>query len=75
MVPCTWVAPASTAAIELATAQPVSLWQWMPTRAEVAATASATTSATWSGSMPPLVSQRATTSAPDSIAARTTSSA
>ena len=30
MVPCTWVAPASTAASELATAQPVSLWQWMP---------------------------------------------
>ena len=36
-VPCTWVAPASTAAIELATAQPVSLWQWMPIRAPVAA--------------------------------------
>ena len=30
-VPCTWPAPASTAAIELATAQPVSSWQWMPT--------------------------------------------
>ncbi len=29
-VPCTWPAPASTAAIELATAQPVSSWQWMP---------------------------------------------
>ena len=29
-VPCTWRAPARTAAIELATAQPVSSWQWMP---------------------------------------------
>ena len=29
-VPCTWTTPASTAASELATAQPVSLWQWMP---------------------------------------------
>ena len=29
-VPWTWPAPANTAAIELATAQPVSSWQWMP---------------------------------------------
>ena len=29
------MAPASTAASELATAQPVSLWQWMPTRTPV----------------------------------------
>ena len=32
IVPWTWVAPASTAASEFATAQPPSLWQWMPTR-------------------------------------------
>ena len=32
-VPCTCVAPASTAARVLATAQAVSLWQWMPSRA------------------------------------------
>ena len=31
-VPCTWRAPARTAASELATALPVSLWQWMPRR-------------------------------------------
>ena len=30
MHPCTWVAPACTATSELATAQPASLWQWMP---------------------------------------------
>ena len=34
--PCTCEAPASTAARELATAQPVPLWEWMPTRAPVA---------------------------------------
>ena len=39
-VPCTWVAPASTAASVLATAQPVSLWQWMPTRTPVVASTS-----------------------------------
>ena len=31
MVPCTCAAPASTATRELATAQPLSLWAWMPT--------------------------------------------
>ena len=31
IVPCTWTAPASTAASELATARSQSLWQWMPT--------------------------------------------
>ena len=35
MQPCTWVAPASTAASEFATAQPLSLWAWMPTRTPV----------------------------------------
>ena len=29
-MPCTWRAPQRTAAIALATAQPVSSWQWMP---------------------------------------------
>ena len=74
-VPCTWLAPASIAASELATAQPVSLWQWMPSRALVEARTSATTSCTCGGSIPPLVSQRATTSAPASAATRTASSA
>ena len=31
-VPCTCVAPARTASSEPDTAQPLSLWQWMPTR-------------------------------------------
>ena len=45
-VPCTWVTPARTAASEFATAQPESLWQWMPScwpgssRATAATTAS-----------------------------------
>jgi hypothetical protein len=30
IVPCTWVAPASTATSVLATAQPESSWVWMP---------------------------------------------
>ena len=74
MQPCRCVAPASTAAIEFATAHPVSLWAWMPRRAPVAM-ASVTISPTWCGSMPPLVSQSTTTSAPASAAVRTTSSA
>src|SRR5215207_2340114 len=41
-VPCTWVAPASTAARELATAQAVSFCACMPTRKPVRATTSAT---------------------------------
>ena len=32
IVPCTWRAPASTAASVLATPHSASLWQWMPTR-------------------------------------------
>ncbi len=75
MQPCTWVAPAATAASELATAQPLSLWAWIPTRAPVVSITSSTTSETQSGSMPPLVSQSATTSAPASAAVRSTSSA
>ena len=75
IVPCTCVAPASTAASVLATAQPVSLWQWMPTRPSVVDTTSCTTSPTQPGSIPPLVSHSATTSAPASYAVRSTSSA
>ncbi len=68
----TWVAPASTAARVLATAHPVSSWAWMPSRAPVSAMTVETTAWIWAGSMPPLVSQRMTTSAPASYAARTT---
>ncbi len=66
MQPWTWVAPASMAASEFATAQPLSLWAWMPTRTPVVSITSWTTSETQSGSIPPLVSHRATTSAPAS---------
>ena len=69
------VAPASTAARVFATAQPVSLWQWMPTRTPVLSRTSCTTSATQGGSMPPLVSHSAITSAPAPYAVRSTSSA
>ena len=75
IVPCTWLAPASTAASVLATAQPVSLWQWMPTRTPVVSMTSLTTSETHGGSIPPLVSQSAITSAPASYAVRSTSRA
>ncbi len=75
MQPCTWVAPASTAASVLATAQPVSLWQWMPTRVWVEVMTSCTTSETQLGSMPPLVSHSASTSAPAPYAVRSTSRA
>ena len=44
-----WSRPPSTAASVLATAQPVSLWQWIPTRPEVVETTSCTTSATQPG--------------------------
>ena len=74
-VPCTWLTPASTAASVLATPHAVSSWQWMPSRVPVRPNASATTSASWPGSMPPLVSHRVTTSAPASAAVRTTSRA
>src|SRR3569833_3214226 len=72
--PCTCVTPARTAASVLATAQPLSSWQWMPRRAPDSATA-APTSASSSGSIPPLVSHSAITSAPASAAVRTTSTA
>ena len=75
MQPCTWVAPASTAASVLATAQPVSLWQWMPTRTSVVSITSWTTSETHLGSIPPLVSHSAITSAPAPYAVRSTSRA
>ena len=55
------MAPASTAAIELATAHPVSLWQWMPSRAEVAAEDIARRRRPPGRDMPPLVSYSATT--------------
>src|SRR5580692_8686873 len=43
IVPCTWRAPTSTAASELATPHSASLWQWMPTRVTppISATAAA----------------------------------
>ena len=73
--PCTWVTPASTATRLFATAQAVSSWQWMPSRAPVAAATALTTSPSSPGSMPPFVSHSATTSAPASVATRTTSRA
>ncbi len=45
MVPCTMSAPRSTATMELATAQPASLWVWMPTL-QTAPTSSPTRSTT-----------------------------
>ena len=69
------MAPADTAVRVFATAQAVSSWQWMPSRAPVAAATAATTSPISVGSMPPLVSHSATRSAPASTAVRTTSSA
>lgn len=74
IVPCTCIAPASTAASVLATAHPVSLWQWMPSSTPMPA-AALTISPIHAGSMPPLVSHSTTTSAPASAAVRTTSSA
>ena len=74
-VPCTWVTPASTATRVFATPQPVSSWQWMPSRAWVWSATARTTSPSSVGSMPPLVSHSAITSAPASAAARTHSSA
>ena len=49
MQPCTWVAPASTPASALATAQSPSSWKWTPTVALVAATTSRTMSAGFVG--------------------------
>ena len=75
-VPWIWRAPARTAASEFATAWPVSLCAWMPSRAggKRAAT-SVTIASTSSGSVPPLVSQSTAQRAPASSAASTQASA
>ncbi len=77
MVPWTWRAPASMAASELATPTSASLWQWIATRASgpTAVTTAAVASATCPGSEEPLVSHRATVSAPAPAAARRQASA
>ena len=75
-VPCTWVAPDSTAVSVLATAQPESSWVWIPSAAS--GRASRTTASAvriWGGSEPPLVSHSTSRSAPASAAARRQSSA
>src|SRR5690606_18130652 len=70
-VPWTWRAPARTAASELATAHPVSSWQWIPTVTSPPtwATTWATISPTSSGNEPPLVSHSTTWLAPLTTAA------
>ena len=45
IVPCTCVAPASTAMRLLATAQPPSSWQWMPSATPGSAAATSATAA------------------------------
>ncbi len=71
IVPCTCVAPASTAIRLLATAQPPSSWQWMPIATPGSAPATSVTAAwIWLGSDGPLVSHRTRRSAPASAAAR-----
>ena len=75
-VPCTCVAPASTAVSVLATAQPESSWQWIPSA--VPGSASRTTASAvriCGGSEPPFVSHSTRRSAPASAAARRQSSA
>ena len=52
MQPWTWLAPASMAASEFATAQPLSLCAWIPTRTPVVSMTSCTTSETQSGQHP-----------------------
>ena len=76
IVPCTCVAPASTAVSVFATPQPESSWVWMPRGTP--GSASLTTAKAvriCGGSEPPLVSQRTRRSAPASAAARRQSSA
>src|SRR5215217_4727705 len=59
MVPCTCVAPASTATRAFATPHPESLWVWMPTSTSGNSRAvRATTAFNSVGSVPPFVSQR-----------------
>jgi hypothetical protein len=76
-VPCTSVAPTSTAASEFATAHSASLCVWMPTatRSPRASTTPAVASPTSWGRLAPFVSHRVTFSAPASPAALTHSSA
>ena len=69
------VAPASTAARELATAMSPSLWAWMPMAVLLTFLSSRIVSAIKLGRLPPLVSHRASQSAPASEAARTAASA
>ena len=64
MQPCTWVAPASTAAMLLATAKSESLCVWMPITPSKRLRTSATISTSRPVSVPPLVSHRQSTSAP-----------
>ena len=73
-VPCTWRTPAITAAMLLATAQPVSSWQWIPSVASLPTNAFTfvTISATSCGSEPPLVSHITKCVAPFITAASTT---
>src|SRR5438270_185756 len=75
MQPCTWVAPMRTAASELATAHPESLWKWAPTPTPVLkrSRTAPTTRSTSNGRLPPLVSHRTRTSAPAAAAAASTS--
>ena len=78
IVPWTWRAPTSTAASVLATPHSASLWQWMADADAVADRGdarAAVAAATCGGSDEPLVSHRATVSAPAPAAARRQSSA
>mmetsp|Transcript_337 Transcript_337/g.1009 ORF Transcript_337/g.1009 Transcript_337/m.1009 type:complete len:205 (-) Transcript_337:309-923(-) len=63
MVPWTTVAPAPTAAMELATARSMSLWQWMPSALGKRERTWVTAAEMFWGSVPPLVSQSTKTSA------------
>src|SRR5579863_3435498 len=74
MHPCTCVAPARTAARELATAQPESLWKCTPTCVSNSVTMRLTMRSASCGSVPPLVSHSTSVSAPASAAARNTRS-
>ena len=76
-VPCTWRTPARTAAIEFATAHPVSSWQWMPSTASSPTSffTAATVASTSCGSEPPFVSHITRCVAPLVTAASTMRSA
>ena len=64
IVPCTWVQPACTAAIEFATAISLSLWACMPRGTFSFSLTSLITLKTSEVIMPPFVSHRITISAP-----------